>query len=49
MLGDVLDGFTSVELAERDYGVVIDASTMTVDQGATAERRSARATLAQKA
>jgi len=49
VLGDVLDGFTTVELAERDYGVVIDATTMTVDQGATAERRSARGTLARKA
>jgi 5-oxoprolinase (ATP-hydrolysing) len=49
VLGDVLDGFTTVELAERDYGVVIDAGTMTVDAEATAERRSARGTLAQQA
>ncbi len=29
VLSDVLDGFTTVELAERDYGVVIDPETMT--------------------
>src|SRR5439155_5361847 len=28
VLADVLDGFTTLELAERDYGVVIDAQTM---------------------
>ncbi len=31
VLGDVLDDFTTVEDAEKSYGVVIDASTMTVD------------------
>jgi 5-oxoprolinase (ATP-hydrolysing) len=44
VLSDVLDGFTTLELAERDYGVVIDAATMTVDEAATAERRGARVT-----
>ncbi|ASN51183.1 hydantoinase B/oxoprolinase family protein [Sinomonas sp. R1AF57] len=41
VLSDVLDGFTTLELAERDYGVVIDAATMTVDAARTAQRRSA--------
>ena len=31
VLSDVLDGFTTLERAERDYGVVIDAESMTVD------------------
>ncbi len=44
VLDDVLDGFTTVELAARDYGVVIDPTTMTIDQAATDERRSARRT-----
>ena len=39
VLCDVLDGFTTVELAERDYGVVIDVATMTVE---AAKRRGAR-------
>ena len=39
VLSDVLDGFTSVELAERDYAVVIDAETMTVDADATRRAR----------
>ncbi len=42
VLSDVLDGFTTVELAERDYGVVIDLDTMTVDGEATARAREAR-------
>jgi 5-oxoprolinase (ATP-hydrolysing) len=37
---DVLDGFTTIELAERDYGVVIDADTVTVDAEATERRRA---------
>jgi hypothetical protein len=37
VLSDVLDGFTTVELAERDYGVKIDPHTMTFDL-ATTER-----------
>ncbi|QEC46463.1 methylhydantoinase [Baekduia soli] len=43
VLSDVLDGFTTLELAARDYGVVIDAATMTVDDDATARRRAAAA------
>jgi N-methylhydantoinase B/oxoprolinase/acetone carboxylase alpha subunit len=37
VLSDILDGFTTAEVAERDYGVAIDPGTMTVD----AERTSA--------
>ena len=40
---DVLDGFTTVELAERDYGVVIDAETLSVDVEATRRLRAERA------
>ena len=32
VLSDVLDGFTTIELAERDYGVVIDPDSMAVDE-----------------
>jgi N-methylhydantoinase B/oxoprolinase/acetone carboxylase alpha subunit len=39
VLSDVLDEFTTLERAERDYGVVIDAETMTVDVEATRKRR----------
>ena len=39
VLSDVLDEFTTLELAERDYGVVIDAESMTVDVEATRRRR----------
>jgi 5-oxoprolinase (ATP-hydrolysing) len=42
VLGDVLDGFTTVELAERDYGVVIDVQTMKIDPAATTRRRHQR-------
>jgi N-methylhydantoinase B/oxoprolinase/acetone carboxylase alpha subunit len=41
VLSDVLDEFTTVELAERDYGVVIDRETMTVAAEATARARAA--------
>jgi 5-oxoprolinase (ATP-hydrolysing) len=40
---DVLDGFTTLELAERDYGVVIDPATMAVDREATERTRRERA------
>jgi 5-oxoprolinase (ATP-hydrolysing) len=40
VLSDVLDGFTTIELAERDYGVVVDAATMTVDAEATRRLRA---------
>jgi 5-oxoprolinase (ATP-hydrolysing) len=36
---DVLDGFTTVELAERDYGVCIDVDRNEVDVEATVELR----------
>jgi N-methylhydantoinase B/oxoprolinase/acetone carboxylase alpha subunit len=39
---DVLDGFTTLELAERDYGVIIDPHTMRLDDDATARRRKGR-------
>ena len=42
VLADVLDGFTTVELAERDYGVVIDPATLALDADATARRREDR-------
>ena len=37
VLSDVLDGFTTVELAERDYGVVIDGRGLAVDREATSD------------
>jgi 5-oxoprolinase (ATP-hydrolysing) len=41
---DVLDGFTTAELAERDYGVVLRTATLELDVTATkAARESARA------
>ncbi|HSK14808.1 MAG TPA: hydantoinase B/oxoprolinase family protein [Gaiellaceae bacterium] len=43
VLSDVLDGFTTVELAEQDYGVAIDPATMTVDREATKRLREERA------
>jgi 5-oxoprolinase (ATP-hydrolysing) len=39
VLSDVLDGFTTIELAERDYGVVIDAEHRAVDHEATRRLR----------
>jgi 5-oxoprolinase (ATP-hydrolysing) len=45
VLGDVLDGFTTVELAERDYGVVIDPETAELDLDATGELRGRRASV----
>ena len=39
VLSDVLDEFTTLELARRDYGVVIDAQQMTVDEPATQRLR----------
>ena len=40
---DVRNGFVSVAAAERDYGVVIDPATFTVDADATAGLRTATA------
>ena len=45
VLSDVLDGFTTVERAERDYAVVIDPEAMTVDAEATQRLRKERAPL----
>lgn len=39
---DVLDGYISLDAAERDYGVIIDRETLTVDEVATRGRRGAR-------
>ena len=38
----VLDGFTTVELAARDYGVVIDPETLALDAAATEAARARR-------
>jgi N-methylhydantoinase B len=43
VLRDVRDGKVSLEAARRDYGVVIDPQTWTVDEAATAELRRAMA------
>jgi len=37
---DVLDGFTTVELAASDYGVVLDGGSLEVDVAATGRARS---------
>jgi 5-oxoprolinase (ATP-hydrolysing) len=42
VLSDVLDGYTTVELAERDYGVVIDTETLALDDEATTRLRKER-------
>ena len=42
VLADVLDEFTTIELAEAEYGVVIDPETMTVDEQVTHRLRSER-------
>ncbi|MDD9955934.1 MAG: hydantoinase B/oxoprolinase family protein [Anaerolineaceae bacterium] len=40
VLEDVVNDFVSLESARRDYGVVIDEETLTVDEGATAALRA---------
>jgi len=40
VLGDILDGFVTLESAERDYGVVLTPDGLSVDMAATAARRS---------
>jgi 5-oxoprolinase (ATP-hydrolysing) len=40
VLSDVLDGFTTLELAERDYGVVLDLERAAVETEATARLRA---------
>ncbi|GAB3680638.1 hydantoinase B/oxoprolinase family protein [Saccharopolyspora tripterygii] len=42
VLSDVLDGYTTVDLAEQDYGVVIEPGSMSVDTVRTGELRAAR-------
>jgi N-methylhydantoinase B len=39
VLGDVLDGYVSIDAARAEYGVVIDADALTVDPAATGELR----------
>ncbi|HEX6988012.1 MAG TPA: hydantoinase B/oxoprolinase family protein, partial [Bacillota bacterium] len=41
VLEDVRNDYVSLEAARRDYGVVIDPGTMTVDEAATRELRAA--------
>lgn len=40
VLSDVLDEYTTLERAERDYGVIIDPETYALDEVATKKRRS---------
>jgi 5-oxoprolinase (ATP-hydrolysing) len=40
VLSDVLDGFTTAELAERDYGVLLDVDSLAVDVEGTARLRA---------
>ncbi len=42
VLGDVMDGYATLQGAREDYGVVIDAKSLTVDSRATRELRSQR-------
>ncbi|HEX9880498.1 MAG TPA: hydantoinase B/oxoprolinase family protein, partial [Candidatus Binatia bacterium] len=42
VLNDVLDGIVSIDAAERDYGVVIEQASMTVDAAQTARIRTER-------
>ena len=41
VLRDVLEDYVSIMGARRDYGVVIDSATMTVDEAATVKARTA--------
>jgi N-methylhydantoinase B len=41
VLRDVLEDYVSIEGARRDYGVVVDPATMTVDEAATQSARAA--------
>jgi N-methylhydantoinase B/oxoprolinase/acetone carboxylase alpha subunit len=43
VLEDVLDEYVTAEDAHRDYGVVVDTATWSVNEAATRELRSARA------
>jgi 5-oxoprolinase (ATP-hydrolysing) len=42
VLSDVLDAYTTIELAERDYGVVIEGKTLTLDRESTQRLRKER-------
>ncbi len=42
VLGDVLDGYVSIQGAKEDYGVVIDEGKPTIDHAATAQLRKKR-------
>ena len=42
VLADVVAGYVSIETAQADYGVVIDASTLKVDSAATQSLRTSR-------
>jgi N-methylhydantoinase B len=48
VLGDVLDGYVSIEGARQDYGVVIGADKAAVDVDATNELRDERRSSAQR-
>jgi N-methylhydantoinase B len=41
VLQDVIEDYVSIEGARRDYGVVIDPATLTVDEAATRAARAA--------
>ncbi|MCC6532604.1 MAG: hydantoinase B/oxoprolinase family protein [Burkholderiales bacterium] len=41
VLGDVLDGFVTIEAARADYGVVLDGSGRALDEAATTRLRAA--------
>ena len=47
VLADVEQGYVSIERAEEDYGVVIEAAAMTVDADATRRLRARRRELAE--
>ena len=40
VLEDVVNDYVSLESARRDYGVAIDADTLSIDEAATAALRS---------
>ena len=39
---DVSDGYTSIQAAERDYGVVLDPRDLSVDEKKTVQLRESR-------
>ena len=41
VLTDVVEGYVSLEGARRDYGVVVDPESMSVDEARTAAERAA--------